>query len=158
MIRATIVLDGDRFEVALDEKDGAWHATVGDDSFQVARRGDVVDTDLGSHLIGHRLGTRIAIDGVEHDVRIETVAGVAGADVGGQGSHGPVFAPMTGKIEAIEVQEGDTVAAGDVLFVLEAMKMRNQVKAAADGVIGPVRVAAGANVDTKTQVLDLLPA
>ena len=65
---------------------------------------------------------------------------------------------MTGKIEAIEVQEGDTVAAGDVLFVLEAMKMRNQVKATADGVIGPVRVAAGANVDTKTQVLDLLPA
>ena len=52
-------------------------------------------------------------------------------------------APMQGTIVKTEVTEGDTVVAGDVVVVLEAMKMENHVSAHRDGVVRTLHVAAG---------------
>jgi acetyl-CoA/propionyl-CoA carboxylase biotin carboxyl carrier protein len=54
---------------------------------------------------------------------------------------------MQGTILSVEVAEGDTVAAGDVVCVLEAMKMENDVVADRGGTVADVRVAAGDGVD-----------
>ena len=64
---------------------------------------------------------------------------------------------MTGRLEEVLVTPGQQVAAGDVLFVLEAMKMRNQIKAQADGIVASVHADIGATVDPKTVVLELAP-
>ena len=55
--------------------------------------------------------------------------------------------PMPGLIVNFKVAEGATVKKGDVVVVLEAMKMENDLTSPADGVIS-FRVQKGANVDT----------
>ena len=59
-----------------------------------------------------------------------------------------VYAPMPGTILKVNVTVGQTVKAGDVLCVLEAMKMENEIKAPHDGKIAQVLATKGANVDT----------
>jgi len=58
-----------------------------------------------------------------------------------------VVAPMPGLIVRVNVSPGDTVAAGQGLVVVEAMKMENELKAPADGVVARVSVEAGAAVE-----------
>ncbi len=62
----------------------------------------------------------------------------------GQGQD--VSAPMPGTIVGIKVKEGDTVKAGQVLVILEAMKMENEIIAPKDGKVMQVKVSQGANV------------
>ncbi|WP_177561841.1 biotin/lipoyl-containing protein [Acidaminococcaceae bacterium] len=59
-----------------------------------------------------------------------------------------ISAPMPGKVLEVKVKAGDAVKAGDVLMILEAMKMQNEIMAPADGTISDVRVSAGQTVGT----------
>ena len=59
-----------------------------------------------------------------------------------------VNAPMPGTILAVNVQNGTAVKKGDVLMVLEAMKMENEIMAPCDGTVASVNVTKGAAVDT----------
>lgn len=61
-------------------------------------------------------------------------------------------APMPGLIRAIPVKEGDSIAKGDPLLVLEAMKMENMIKSPADVVVASIHVAEGDAVE-KNQLL-----
>jgi len=60
---------------------------------------------------------------------------------------GGLTAPMPGKILAIEVAKGDSVTAGQLLVLMEAMKMEHQIVATFDGAVADVRVAVGDQVD-----------
>lgn len=51
-----------------------------------------------------------------------------------------VKAPMPGLVVAVHVEEGDEISAGDVLVVLESMKMENEVRAPRDGQVSRVQV------------------
>ncbi len=55
-------------------------------------------------------------------------------------------APMPGTILAIKVKEGETISKGQVLLVLEAMKMENEIMAIADGKVISINVSKGAAV------------
>ena len=70
----------------------------------------------------------------------------------GAGEHS-IDAPMPGKIVKVVVEEGQTVKAGDVLLVLEAMKMQNEITADADGTVKAVNVEAGQNVKVKESLV-----
>ncbi|GAB3028129.1 acetyl-CoA carboxylase biotin carboxylase subunit [Natronobiforma cellulositropha] len=75
-------------------------------------------------------------------------SGSAGSDtpaVDGDGEH--VTAEMQGTILSVEVGEGDEVEAGDVLVVLEAMKMENDIVASSGGTVTQVAVEEGESVD-----------
>jgi acetyl-CoA/propionyl-CoA carboxylase biotin carboxyl carrier protein len=75
-------------------------------------------------------------------------------DRGPGGVHGlgaareAVVSPMQGTVLAVEVADGDTVQAGQVLCVVEAMKMENEITAHRDGVVGELSVAPGEPVQT----------
>ena len=58
----------------------------------------------------------------------------------------PVNAPMPGKIVKIVAEAGKAVKKGDVVLILEAMKMQNEITAPADGKLKSVNVAAGQSV------------
>ncbi len=64
------------------------------------------------------------------------------------GSGEAVNAPMPGNILKVNVNVGDTVKAGTVLVVLEAMKMENEIMAPKDGSVTQVLVSKGSTVDT----------
>ena len=61
---------------------------------------------------------------------------------------GSVVAPMPGTIIDVVVKEGDTVKAGQLCVVLEAMKMENELPAPCDGVVKAVNVNKGSAVNT----------
>ncbi|NQZ74792.1 MAG: biotin/lipoyl-binding protein [Ekhidna sp.] len=63
-----------------------------------------------------------------------------------------IKAPMPGSILNVLVSEGDNVASGDQLLVLEAMKMENVIKSSGEGTVSKVHVAEKENVE-KNQVL-----
>jgi biotin carboxyl carrier protein len=60
---------------------------------------------------------------------------------------GTVTAPMTGKIISIKVKKGDHVKAGQVLCILEAMKMENEITAPVAGTVREILVSEGASVN-----------
>ena len=59
-----------------------------------------------------------------------------------------IVAPMPGTILKVNVQSGQAVKAGEVLIVLEAMKMENEIMAPKAGTVAQVLVSRGTNVDT----------
>ncbi len=63
----------------------------------------------------------------------------------GAGEHS-VDAPMPGKVIKLVASEGAAVKAGDVLLILEAMKMQNEITADSDGTVKKFNVAAGQSV------------
>ena len=63
---------------------------------------------------------------------------------------GAVTAPMAGKIVSVKVKEGDSVKLGEVLCVLEAMKMENEITAPKAGLIQEVRISEGMPVSEGT--------
>ena len=67
----------------------------------------------------------------------------------------PLVAPMPGLIVRVNVAAGDTVQAGQGLVVMEAMKMENELRAAAAGVVKAVRVAPGTAVERGATLVEL---
>lgn len=71
------------------------------------------------------------------------------------GSGEAITAPLPGTIFAIKVSAGQAVKKGDVLVVIEAMKMENEVMAPRDGTVSSVAVSNGASVETGTPLVYL---
>jgi len=126
----------------------------------------------------------ITVNGVVYEVEVEEVGEVASAPVAaptvapaaaptaapaapkaapkvapkptaGKAGATSVKAPMPGNIIKICVKAGDAVKKGDVLCLLEAMKMENDICAPADGVVASVEVAQGASVETDAVLITL---
>ena len=75
-------------------------------------------------------------------------AEAAPAAVAVTGAGEPVAAPMPGTIVKVNVTQGQAVKAGEVLCVLEAMKMENDITAPKDGTVTQVVAAKGSSVST----------
>lgn len=66
-----------------------------------------------------------------------------------------IKSPMPGTIMFIKVKQGESVKKGDVLCILEAMKMENEIMAPADGTVAQVVVSKGASVNSGDVLLVL---
>ena len=71
------------------------------------------------------------------------------------GSGNAVKSPLPGTINAVKVQVGQTVKKGDVLFILEAMKMENDIPADRDGKVVNILVQKGATVETGAALCEI---
>lgn len=89
--------------------------------------------------------TASAAPAVQASAPVTTPAAPAAAPAGGE----KVSAPMPGNILAVNVTNGQAVKRGDVLFILEAMKMENEILAPCDGTIASVSVTKGQSVETQ---------
>lgn len=85
----------------------------------------------------------------------QTVASAAPAAAPQSAGANSVTAPMPGTINAVKVTSGQQVKKGDILFILEAMKMENEIYADKDGKVGQVFVQKGASVNTGAPLCDL---
>ncbi|QHQ62207.1 biotin/lipoyl-binding protein [Anaerocolumna sedimenticola] len=81
----------------------------------------------------------------------------AAAPAAPQGSAGniKVNAPMPGKILAIKASVGQTVKRGEVLLILEAMKMENEIVSPEDGTVASINVSSGDMVESSTLLATL---
>ena len=95
---------------------------------------------------------KVNVNGTEYAISIELMTeDEAKAPVSKPAGEGTsVTAPMQGTILSVKVKEGDSVSKGQVLFVLEAMKMENEIMAGSDGVVTSVCVSDGASVSNGT--------
>jgi glutaconyl-CoA decarboxylase len=75
---------------------------------------------------------------------------------GGPSGAGTVKAPMPGTVLGVKVSAGQLVKRGDVLLILEAMKMENEICAQGDGTVTQVRVQAGTTVNTGDPMIDIV--
>ena len=87
----------------------------------------------------------VNVNGTLYEVEVDEIqAGAAAAPAGAE----TVKAPMPGNILEVRVKDGQAVQAGDVLFILEAMKMENEIMAPAAGIVSGVAVQKGSAVAT----------
>ena len=135
--RYTLVIEGTTITVdARQTVEGIWSILL-DGASYVA---DVTEQEAGY---------AVDVEGERYTIRVEEESrylirtrGATGAD------RGQVLrAPMPGKVTLVEVTVGQTVAPGDGLIVLEAMKMENEFKAAVAGTVKEIRVEAGQPVN-----------
>jgi len=77
---------------------------------------------------------------------VQPAPATAQASAGGSDKGQSVVAPIPGVIVAVGVKEGEAVKRGQELCVLEAMKMKNSIRATRDGTISAVKVAVGDHV------------
>lgn len=119
---------------------------------------------------------RVTVNGKTYDVSVEELGGsaaavpapaaapapveapapaapAAAAPAAGEGE--PIKCPMPGTILDIKVSAGQSVKKGDVMLILEAMKMENEISAPNDGVVTSVAVTKGAGVESGDVLLTL---
>ncbi|MCR4718335.1 MAG: biotin/lipoyl-binding protein [Firmicutes bacterium] len=104
---------------------------------------------------------RVNVNGTSYEVEIELVDEIntaqserkAEAKAAGEGEQ--VTSPMPGTILDVKVKVGDSVKKGQVLMVLEAMKMENEIMAGTDGTVTSVAVSKGASVGTGDMLLTI---
>jgi len=138
----------------------AYQVSDGEESVEI----DIADMDGGKAdltvngrpqvLFFHHDDQTVFVSANGHDHRFDNVlsGSVRGEEADGGGR---VTAPMHGKILEISVAPGDTVAKGDRLLVLEAMKMQHDITAGADGTVAEVLQEAGTQVAAGDHLVDI---
>ena len=104
---------------------------------------------------------RVTVNGTAYEIELEELTGAApapaaaptpaaapaaAAPAGGE----QVTSPMPGTILDVKVSQGSAVKKGDVLMILEAMKMENEIMCPCDGTVASVNTAKGAAVESGT--------
>ena len=87
--------------------------------------------------------------------QIRRSASATGASA--SGGDGQITVPMQGTIVKIQVVVGDTVQSGDILLVLEAMKMENNIASDVDGTVSEIGVSEGDSVGAGDVVIVITP-
>ncbi|MGA7861243.1 MAG: biotin/lipoyl-containing protein, partial [Thermoplasmata archaeon] len=153
-----------------------WSVQVGD-----AGNGSVTFEILGERVEVRRDGSgngtpggSVIVNGEVHTLAVESSVGsvspppvskgaalapfAAAPSAGdvGDGSGRAVRPPMPGKVLEVRVRNGEKVRAGQVLLVVEAMKMRNEVTAPIEGEVSELHVVPGANVAAREVLLRVL--
>ena len=109
---------------------------------------------------GKRFAVRLYSRGQQRDARRPTTATKPARThvARPSGGSGDMVSPIQGTVLSVAVGPGDTVAAGDLICVIEAMKMENEMTAPCDGIVRVVDVAPGQTVQIGSHLATIEPA
>ena len=124
-----VIVDGEEFEVDVEREGDAWRVLVGGKEYS------------------------IQVDGGAHS---ETGRGSAGRSRGRKRS-GTISSPIPGKVVTMHVAVGDQVEEGEVLLILEAMKMQNEIQAPIQGTVSEVNCESGDSVEANVPLVIIEP-
>ena len=94
---------------------------------------------------------RVTVNGTAYEIELEELTGAAPAPAAAAPAGGEqVTSPMPGTILDVKVSQGASVKKGDVLMILEAMKMENEIMCPCDGKVASINAAKGAAVESGT--------
>jgi pyruvate carboxylase subunit B len=165
-VKYVVTVNGERFDVALDAGDARL-----DDGATPARLAEVEGTPVRLITIGdtvHRVVVRrgegrgrlsLWIDGFRYEVealdeRTHAIREMSAASAAPAGP-APLKAPMPGLVVRVNVAVGDTVAPGQGLVVIEAMKMENELRSVAAGRVKAVHAAVGQAVEKGALLVEI---
>jgi biotin carboxyl carrier protein len=152
--------------------------TLDDTEYAVEVHGNTFIVDGHPFVVGFDNDGRVTVDGIAYDITLDgdmaIVDGIArqiqvrGLEKERASAVGPRPAPsiagagairaiMPGSIVRVLVAPGDEVAAGDVLLVLEAMKMENELQAPISGVVKAIYVEPGQAVEMNAVLTEIEP-
>ena len=156
-MRFVVTVGRDTLPVEVIEWEGRYRVRLGDEWLDVDARAPA--SGPASLLIGGASylvdvtddsgDTVVVVGGETYRMRVEELGrGARGGGAGtARGSGQRLVAPMPGKVVSVHVHPGDRVTPGAPLVVLEAMKMENELRATAGGVVAEVLVSPGQAVN-----------
>ena len=129
MKKRKVKVDGEEYEVELEKQNGLWNVTIEGKSFNIEIEGSSVgDTSVSKRKKANR----------------------------GKKS-GTISSTIPGKIVSISAKEGQMVSEGDVVMILEAMKMQNEIQAALSGTVTAINCKPGDSVEANSPLIIIQP-
>jgi len=122
-----VSVDGEEFEVEMDFDGEKWKVSVGGKTFHIVSE----ELSIPAPRARKKSTTKSSNSGV-------------------------VSSAIPGKIVSILVSEGERVSEGDVVLVLEAMKMQNEIKSPIEGIVGRVSFSPGDRVEANVAILEIM--
>lgn len=162
-----LIVDGEAHDVQVLEADGASSLTT------LSIDGETLHANLG-HVDGPVLtllldgrsfevvaverpdGYEILIGNRLFEVEVERPGRRRAEGLGGAGGPTPLKTPLTGIVKDVAVKAGEAVTQGQVLVVVESMKMNNEVRAPRDGTVSDVHVSAGERVERNALLITIV--
>ncbi|HJM76158.1 MAG TPA: biotin/lipoyl-containing protein [Dehalococcoidia bacterium] len=162
--RHRFLIDGTEHSVTVEESDGLFSVAVDDDDPQQVDFTNsglpglfslLVNGDPSQAFVSRRgAGFEVTTGGRRFKVEAATAGRGRRGPVGSlEDPIGKVTAPLGGVVFEVHVKVGDTIATGDPLMVIEAMKMQNEVQAPHPGTVTTLHVNVGDRVDSKGDLL-----
>lgn len=160
-----ITVGGSDYEFWLMRRKGCYWLSFAGDNFSVVMEplGDdryrLVCADCASVVALAADGDRVFIhmEGASFEARYHDPVGYYADKSSSPAAHAAI-APMPGTVIAIPVAQGDRVAAGDVLVVIESMKLETALAASHAGIVNAVHVGLGQTFERDTVLVTLSPA
>ena len=129
MKKRKVKVDGEEYEVELEKQNGFWNVTIEGKSFNIEIEGSSVeDTSVSKR----KKATR------------------------GKKS-GTISSTIPGKVVSISAKEGQMVSEGDVVMILEAMKMQNEIQAPLSGTVTAINCKPGDSVEANSPLIIIQP-
>ena len=129
MKKRKVKVDGQEYEVELEKQDGVWNVTIEGKSFNIEIEGSSVGDTSGSKRKKSARGKK----------------------------SGTISSTIPGKIVSISVKEGEMVSEGDVVMILEAMKMQNEIQAPLSGTVTALNCKPGDSVEANSPLIIIRP-
>ena len=129
MKKRKVKVDGEEYEVELEKQEGVWNVSIDGKIFSIEIEGGSVEESSGSKRKKKGRGKK----------------------------SGTISSTIPGKIVSIAVEEGDKVAEGDVVMILEAMKMQNEIQAPLSGTVTAVNCKPGDSIEANSPLVIIQP-
>ena len=129
MKKRKVKVDGEEYEVELEKQNGLWNVTIEGKSFNIEIEGSSVGDTSGSKRKKSARGKK----------------------------SGTISSTIPGKIVSISVKEGEMVSEGDVVMILEAMKMQNEIQAPLSGTVTALNCKPGDSVEANSPLIIIRP-
>lgn len=123
-----VTINGETFEVKLEPDGNSWKATVEGETFIVEVEGDSAQPIAKPKRSGKK-----------------------------RKKSGTVSSSIPGKVITVEVEVGQEVAEGDVVLILEAMKMQNEIQAPVSGTVTEIHCEEGQSIEANVPLLIITP-
>ena len=129
MKKRKVKVDGEDFDVELEKQGNVWNVSIEGESFNIEVEGSSVRESSGSKRKKRGRGKK----------------------------SGTISSTIPGKIVSISVEEGDNVGEGDVVMILEAMKMQNEIQAPLSGIVTAINCKPGDSIEANSPLVVIQP-